>query len=868
MIRDDIFSSKDRTKFFDFIVPVVPVVNGSNSYDILYKEFSEFKWPENISQTDNYFLHEVSMYIDDLRLLNNILNEFYVYCGALNNIELDGNKLFAMITYKNIFPEDYANLHLRKGYIFWIFSRTDELISKRKKEISDDSIEVEEETHSLSRDTNQDQFNNGEKLNRLKFADLVKECNAKESIFKKNKPKVKIKETVKNELSSTNDRDDFTEDFYTTPPDDEYIQRIEKSGYIGLLKFLILNGYLDETYCDYMTYFRPYSLKSNDKKFVQHVLERRSLPYEYKLENLGEIVNSLEISLFSLHEILNFDIMDYLLCNNFQERLDIVCERIKEESNIEFVQKYYGLNRHRKEFVQKLNCIWPDFFSTVICAEDMDDIFVRSYCYDSLCMNNNAELLQMNEGALLANYISTQTVYLNLDIYDCLHLLDKLSDLQVKFEQVDVAAEHSIKLLDGIFYRKLYKVNPINIKTILTKEFSFDVEEDFSRSLSFIFKSEKKQYEDCFRSYLTACMDDTLEAVLEITNDSFFDDEDVCIEVLNDISISVEKRLAYAERNTTTIQILSKVNDTQIHKILVHNFCVACTAENMLFYYSKYKLDDDLLELINSSDEILNFDSENKKLLDEMLVDLMTNNVLDDEKFREVVRGSTKKFPQIEKNYLERRVRILIQEKRIDMSLAMLGFIRNNYKNLKKEFIFCNFDKYLSLPSSGFNVEDVCDALEDDRIDASMKLQLLKKVPNTKVPIKDRNYPDDIIVQIIKTHLSNDDKENIYADYSNYSEIVRAEIVKIAEKNITEINKNHPTMDKKLVLDLLNKSTIGETIKSSFSNFYMELNEGNTDTTRIDRDLDLQQITNTESKDAEAMVAITSEESFCDENKQ
>ncbi|MFR1060991.1 MAG: hypothetical protein ACLSEY_11185 [Enterocloster sp.] len=33
LLRDDIFVSKDRTKFFDYIVPVVPVVDGSNSYD-------------------------------------------------------------------------------------------------------------------------------------------------------------------------------------------------------------------------------------------------------------------------------------------------------------------------------------------------------------------------------------------------------------------------------------------------------------------------------------------------------------------------------------------------------------------------------------------------------------------------------------------------------------------------------------------------------------------------------------------------------------------------------------------------------------------------------------------------------------------
>ena len=33
LLKDDIFISKDRTKFFDFIIPVIPVVDSSNSYD-------------------------------------------------------------------------------------------------------------------------------------------------------------------------------------------------------------------------------------------------------------------------------------------------------------------------------------------------------------------------------------------------------------------------------------------------------------------------------------------------------------------------------------------------------------------------------------------------------------------------------------------------------------------------------------------------------------------------------------------------------------------------------------------------------------------------------------------------------------------
>lgn len=54
LLRDDIFISKDRTKFFDFIIPVVPVVDNSNAYDQVISHFKENgifeKFDENFLQ--------------------------------------------------------------------------------------------------------------------------------------------------------------------------------------------------------------------------------------------------------------------------------------------------------------------------------------------------------------------------------------------------------------------------------------------------------------------------------------------------------------------------------------------------------------------------------------------------------------------------------------------------------------------------------------------------------------------------------------------------------------------------------------------------------------------------------------------------
>ena len=50
------------------------------------------------------------------------MNEFLVYESRLNKIDLNLNKLFAVITYKNLFPKDFSDLQLNKGYVYAIFN--------------------------------------------------------------------------------------------------------------------------------------------------------------------------------------------------------------------------------------------------------------------------------------------------------------------------------------------------------------------------------------------------------------------------------------------------------------------------------------------------------------------------------------------------------------------------------------------------------------------------------------------------------------------------------------------------------------------------------------------------------------------------
>ena len=66
LLKDDTFISKDRTKFFDFIIPVIPVVDSSNSYNKLKERFQK---NGILDQFDQNFLSDISLYIDEYRIL-------------------------------------------------------------------------------------------------------------------------------------------------------------------------------------------------------------------------------------------------------------------------------------------------------------------------------------------------------------------------------------------------------------------------------------------------------------------------------------------------------------------------------------------------------------------------------------------------------------------------------------------------------------------------------------------------------------------------------------------------------------------------------------------------------------------------------
>lgn len=369
LLKDDIFISKDRTKFFDFIIPIIPVMDSSNSYDKILELFGK----EYGEELDKYFLQDISLYIDDMRLLKNIYNEFQIYYKKLGSIEINCNKMLGIIIYKNLFPRDFSDLHLNQGFIYNLFDEK-EKIKKDEVKIINGKInilknEIEEiKSEFLIKDEldyieqhKRDEANNYYNPNKEKARKwieieypkrielLERQINGKIDNIQN---EISNLEIHKNKILSRNLKEIITRENIDKIFEIKEFEDVKESKYFKLLKYLVRSGNLDETYSDYMTYFYENSLSKEDKIFLRSISDKEGKEYSYKLKDPDLIIERLSERSFEEIEVLNFDLLKTLLNEKYEKKLINFLLLLKETQNFEFIREFFNLNINEEKFIQ------------------------------------------------------------------------------------------------------------------------------------------------------------------------------------------------------------------------------------------------------------------------------------------------------------------------------------------------------------------------------------------------------------------------------------------------------------------------------------------------------------------------------------
>ena len=149
-VKDTLFEddSEKRTKFFDIIIPIVPLVSYSTAKNQLIKSFQEIG--EEIQLAD---ARTIGSYITNPRLIFDIVNEYQIYAEHNKTILTPKVKreLMYLSAYKVLFPEKFNKLYTEDSIISYFITNSfkeaavEKVREERKKEIEKEQQKVKEE---------------------------------------------------------------------------------------------------------------------------------------------------------------------------------------------------------------------------------------------------------------------------------------------------------------------------------------------------------------------------------------------------------------------------------------------------------------------------------------------------------------------------------------------------------------------------------------------------------------------------------------------------------------------------------------------------------------------------------------------------
>lgn len=183
-LREDIFKDRrDKVKFFDFILPIVPIINASNSRDILtdflvdlYTEDGNKAIGLEKAKEFSDIVQEISPFFSDMRLVKNICNEFAIYKGQVPDCT-DAPRLLGMVVFKNFFPKEFALLHSDEGVLVKLINSKAALLEARKTKLMS-TIEARKSRILAIRD---EEFDDLRKLDLLYLGAFLKVLYPKET---------------------------------------------------------------------------------------------------------------------------------------------------------------------------------------------------------------------------------------------------------------------------------------------------------------------------------------------------------------------------------------------------------------------------------------------------------------------------------------------------------------------------------------------------------------------------------------------------------------------------------------------------------------------------------------------------------------
>lgn len=814
LLRDDIFLNKERTKFFDFLIPVIPVTNTNNSADRLFDILARYGLKEHVSPD---LVRAIGFYIEDFRLIKNIANEFRIYYEAIKEKnELNSDKLLAIISYKNLFPKDFVDLQKRQGYVYCLLFKDGKrkLVNKRKQKLEADIKELETQ---LNKEEGRKYQKRIDKIDRELSEVEDESFSALISFF-------------------PGDKDVFMQRGFAGNGETASFSAVQQNEYFGLLKYLLINGYLNETCIEYTTYFCGGFLTEDDHFFLMNLHENGKIKWDLSLHEFPLVLQNISDAEMRQVGALNQSLFVYMLseCNkdqNMAYKIDLIMENFKD-SYFEYAIKFISHGEKIESFAEHLFRVQTDSFQKLY-SENCENL-EKLACVALDCLQES-ELKKLNEGSdnSLSEYISKNPDFLRLlggfKGEKANRRIQQMKLLGVCF--ADIHAEGVPKeILSQVFQDGLYEINA-NILRVLFINVEGETEEDaITKPLTILQNMEedhpvKKNLIDHFDLFAKAVLGN-------LGGDQgdahyFMDDADVVVDFIKQRDINDKGVKEYLLKlRPEAIPVLSEIEDSNAWGILAGHNLVQHSAQNILVYIDQCGMDESLMDwfvtyaespMVHAND----VSEKDRQMLANMIV---KREEIPTDVYISLLRDLNCQIESAEgldsEVFPGDKIKKLVENKIFSMNPAIFHFLRASYSDLLLAYIKMDkegFNRLLTGGSLSLEAEEMVRILRDADFIEEEKIAFLK---HTKGSISVLMYLDQqvgisnvILNAILKERLDENELSEIIQAYGTLSEETQECVIELVNHHADSFVQNAGVMPKKLFEDIFRSKVVNIELK-------------------------------------------------------
>ena len=662
-LKDDIFANaEERTKFFDYIVPVIPFVNVSNSGDLFRRKIANLHIPE--AEVRSSFITDISAFVNDMRVLTNVVNEFDLYRNLLDK-KLNKEKLLAMILYKNLYPTDFSLLHQNKGVVYETFISTGLLKDEIKKDdwkrleeidleiqaISEESLRSIEELRAVivgkllklwPGDDWEIYCDGGKKQISSLFSEenilhildgniyfenkyyryQTRHLNAdeiKSSLGESYKYRIRkkiIQSVADDKIKTLRDKrkvlmDDIAAiDKYTltdiAKSDRDIFEHVdipkgEEEKY-KVLKYLLEKGYIDEEYFFYISIFQEGRLTPSDQEFLLSIKFNAPKEFDYKLQEIPSLIQNLSVVDYDHKGILNKDLLKFCLLH--EDEYEDECDAILKQMVVH--EQYIDL---LYQFMQEGDCV-PTFIKRLV---HIDKNVWKSLDMDKKHTNKDKDrvISTLFKYADINDIRAINTSYpFNTYINDNNNYSDLFEDIdQVRArELLDLLNLNVQSLIDDsnaadtysyIYENNMYALTLDNIKVIF-KHNDLPVVNLDSAIYTSIEETELNELQDYVLLELPAFVEN-----LMLASSNIHESSDTIVSLMDE-DIQTSDIIKLIKHNDTLWDDCKGISDENIVRNLFWKNKIKMTIKNVKHYCScigTWKIDSSLVVFMNLNEE-------------------------------------------------------------------------------------------------------------------------------------------------------------------------------------------------------------------------------------------------------------------------